>query len=141
MIRIAAAAALLVLAAPASAAGAVHKCKSADGQVHYSQQPCPASAEGEVLRVQPPATPVEPAAEDNRKSLDERIAAATDPVIKAQLQLEKQRCELAMTQLQRYADAPYLVEKHEDGTERQLSEKESEAAREKLRQQIESRCK
>lgn len=140
MIRFIAAAALMVLAAPASAAGSVYKCTDADGQTRYSQQPCPASAEGEVLRVQPPATPAEPAAEGERKSLDERIAAATDPVIKAQLQLEKQRCELAQTQLERYADAPYLVEKREDGTERKLSEKESEAAREKLRQQIESRC-
>ncbi|HEX7048188.1 MAG TPA: DUF4124 domain-containing protein [Gammaproteobacteria bacterium] len=135
-----AAAVIFAMQALPVAAGTVYKCTTADGKTIYSGQPCPETARSETLNVPEPATPDESAKTGDGKSLDERIAEATDPVIKAQLEIQKQRCELARTQLERYADAPYLIEKREDGTERQLSEEETKAAREKLRQQIENRC-
>lgn len=130
---------LATMALPA-AAGTVYKCTTADGKTVYSGQPCPETAQSETLQVPEAPAPDESTKTGDRKSLDERIAEATDPVIKAQLEIQKQRCELARTQLERYEDAPYLIEKNEDGSERQLSEEETKAAREKLRQQIENRC-
>lgn len=131
---------LALLAMPATAAG-VFKCTNAEGKTYYSERACPKDESAERLRVPKAATGDEAAgASSARKSLDQRIAEATDPVIKAQLELEKQRCELARTQLDRYNDAPYLIRKQEDGTEVQLSEEESQAERDKLRKQIEERC-
>ncbi|HEX7031155.1 MAG TPA: DUF4124 domain-containing protein [Gammaproteobacteria bacterium] len=143
MFRITAIAAFILLAAQLSPAGAgeVYKCTGADGKVRYSGQPCPESTQSETLQVPKAAAPAESAGEaKEQKSLDERIAEATDPVVKAQLQLQKQRCELARTQLQRYEDAAYLVQKREDGTERRLTEEETQAERDRLRRKIEERC-
>ena len=129
---------LLALAHPALA-GEVYNCTGADGKTYYSGQKCPASAEGEKLHVQRPATSDAPAA-DNRKSLDQQIAEATDPVVKARLQIQKQECELAATQLERYEGAPYLIEKQDDGSERRLTDEEAQAEKDKLRRMMEARC-
>lgn len=140
MIRIIALAAFAVLAGPA-AAGSVYKCTGADGKTYYSGQPCPASAQSETLRVPNPSSQDDTAsAEKKGKSLDERIAEAEDPVLKAQLELRKKQCELARTQLKRYEDAPYLVEKLDDGTERRLSEEETAAEKQRLRDMIATEC-
>jgi len=132
--------AFALLALPSGAAG-VYKCTNADGKTYYADQACPKSETAEKLRV-PRAATNDDAGDTTttRKSLDQRIAEATDPVVKAQLEIEKQRCELARTQIQRYEDAPYLVRKNEDGTEHRLSDEETRAEKDKLRRQIEERC-
>lgn len=131
---------LAALALPATAAP-VYKCTNAQGETYYSGQPCPKSDAAERLRVQRPASSDQAAADDNsRKTLDERIAEADDPVLKAQLELRKKECELARTQLSRYENAPYLIEKQADGTERRLSDEEAEAEKQRLRQLIDSEC-
>lgn len=142
MSRIAALPLLTLLAALAFpvAAGEVYKCTGADGKTYYSGQKCPAGADSEKLHVQRPTTSDAPAATEERKSLDEQIAEATDPVAKARLQIQKQECELAATQLERYEGAPYLVEKQADGSERRLTEEEAQAEIDKLRQKMEARC-
>lgn len=133
---------LATLALPAGA-GNVYKCTGENGETRYSSQPCPDAAESERLRVQRPASNT---GDDNTsaaggKTLDEQIAAATDPIRKAQLELRKKECELARSQLERYEGAPYLVEQQEDGTQRRLSEEETAAEKERLRGQIESQCR
>lgn len=143
MSRIAALSLLMLLAAFAlpAAAAEVYKCTGADGKTYYSGQKCPAGADGEKLHVQRPATSDEPAPTEKRKSLDEQIAEATDPVAKARLQIQKQECDLAATQLERYEGAPYLVEQQEDGTQRRLSDEETAAEKARLRGRIESQCR
>lgn len=133
-------AALLLVLAPAAQAGDVYKCVDADGKTQYSSRPCPKDAEGEKLAVQRPATPEEDGEAPPRKSLDERIAEATDPVVKARLEITKQECELAATQLKRYEDAPYLVQKQADGSERKLTPEEAEAEKDKIRRAMKERC-
>lgn len=143
IIAIAALVAVTMLAMQASpaAAGAVYKCTNADGKTYYAGQPCPESAQSETLRVpRPGADEKATAKEDDGKSLDERIAEAEDPVLKAQLQLRKKQCELARTQLKRYEDAPFLVEKLDDGSERRLSEEETAAEKQRLRGMITKEC-
>lgn len=129
------------LAAPASAAD-VYKCTGADGKTYYSSQRCPSSEQGSRLRVQRPTTLDESTKEDSGgKTLDQRIAETEDPVRKAQLELLKKECELARTQLSRYEDAPYLIEKKDDGTERRLSEEETAAEKARLSRKIAEQCK
>lgn len=142
MPRIAAILIFAVLALPATAAQ-VYKCTNADGSVEYSGQPCPDAAASETLRVQKPADADDGAGEGETqgKTLDERIAEAEDPVLKAQLELRKQECDLARTQLQRYENAPYLVQRMEDGTQRKLSEEEAAAEKQALRDMIQSECR
>lgn len=129
--------AMLGLAGPAAAAD-VYKCTGADGKTYYTGTPCPAGAEEKRLDV--PKAPPRAESQVPRKSLDERIAEATDPVVKAQLEIEKQRCELARTQLERYENAPYLIQRKDDGSERRLSDEEAAAEMQRLRQQIAERC-
>lgn len=143
MLRIAAILMLGALALPADAAP-VYKCTKADGSTYYSGQPCPETATSETLRVQKPATNAEGESgkqEPAGKTLDERIAEAEDPVVRAQLELRKKQCELARTQLERYEDAPYLVEKMEDGSQRRLSDEEAAAEKQKLREMLQGECR
>lgn len=133
--------AILAMQSSPVAAGTVYKCTDADGKTYYAGQPCPESAQSETLRVPRPGVDEEAAAKEGEgKSLDERIAEAEDPVLKAQLQLRKKQCELARTQLQRYEDAPFLVEKRDDGSERRLSEEETAAEKQRLRGMIAKEC-
>lgn len=130
-----------LLAMPASAAG-VFKCTNAEGKTYYSERACPKDESAERLRV-PRASGNDDASEatgNEGSSLDQQIADATDPVIKAQLELRKKECELARTQLQRYEDAPYLVEQQDDGTQRRLSDEETAAQKQQLRDLLAQRC-
>ena len=129
-----------LLATPASAAG-VFKCTNAEGKTYYSERACPKDESAERLRV-PKASADDEATAEGKKgsSLDEQIANATDPVLKAQLELRKKECELARTQLQRYEDAPYLVEQQADGTQRRLSDEETAAQKQQLRELLAQRC-
>lgn len=142
MARILAILVLAALAQPASS-GPVYKCTGADGKTYYSEQPCPKSASSEVLRVQKAPAGDEESADDADagKTLDERIAEATDPIVKARLELRKQECELARTALERYEGAPYLVERQADGSERRLSDEEAEAEKQQLRDKIRTECR
>lgn len=139
----AAAIAIVVLAVPAlpAEAASVYKCTDATGKTTYSERACPETQTAETLRVRPAPEPDESAAgAAGGKTLDQKIAEATDPVVKAELEIEKQRCELAATQLQRYEDAPYLVQKQADGSERRLSDEEAQAEKDKLRNILKERC-
>lgn len=141
MIRIAALL-LFACALPASAAG-VYKCTSADGKTVYSETPCPKDASAEKLRVPRSSSDADAGNTDDKtagNSLDAQIAAATDPVMKAQLELQKKQCELARTQLQRYESAPYLVEQQADGTQRRLSEEETAAEKARLKNLLAEKC-
>lgn len=133
---------LASLASPASAAD-VYKCTDAGGKTYYSGQRCPSSEQGTRLRVQRPATSSEENTKEtgDGKTLEQRIAEADDPVRKAQLELLKKECELARTQLSRYEDAPYLVEKKDDGTQRRLSDEETAAEKARLGRKIKEQCK
>lgn len=131
-----------LLAMPATAAG-VFKCTNAEGKTYYSERACPKDESAEKLRVPKATADDEASAEADGKegsSLDQQIANATDPVIKAQLELRKKECELARTQLQRYEGAPYLVEQQADGTQRRLSDEEAAAQKQQLRDLIAQRC-
>lgn len=141
MIRLAAIFLFALVAMPADAAG-VYKCTNAEGKTYYSDRACPKNESAERLRVPKSAQGDATAETDGEagSSLDQQIANATDPVVKAQLELRKKECELARTQLQRYADAPYLVEQQADGTQRRLSDEEAAAEKQKLRDMLASRC-
>lgn len=129
-----------LLAMPATAAG-VFKCTNAEGKTYYSERACPKDESTERLRVPKASADDEAPAEGAEgSSLDQQIANATDPVIKAQLELRKKECELARTQLQRYEGAPYLVEQQDDGTQRRLSDEEAAAQKQQLRDLIAQRC-
>lgn len=142
MLRLAVLAILASLALSAGAAN-VNKCTRADGSVYYSGQPCPSDEKRATVRV-PRSSSTEQADDQDApagKTLDERIAEADDPVLKAQLELRKKECDLARTQLGRYEDAPYLIEKKADGTERQLSEEETAAEKARLARMIKEQCR
>jgi hypothetical protein len=133
--------------APGSNAGDVNKCVDADGKVSYSSQPCPQDATAERVKIRKaPSSDDEASREEDAgepgsmKKLRERIAATDDPVHRAQLELTLQQCELANTQLQRYADAPYLVRQNDDGTKTRLSDEEAEAEKANLQQFLASDC-
>lgn len=143
MIRLAAILLVTLFALPAGAANGVYKCTNAQGKTYYSDRACPKDESAEKLRVPRAATGEESESDEpaGGKTLDEKIAEATDPVIKAQLELRKQECELARTQLQRYENAPYLVEQQDDGTQRRLSEEETAAEKQQLRDKITRECR
>lgn len=134
--------------APGSNAAEVNKCVDADGKVSYSSQPCPQDAAAEKVKIRRgPSSNEEASSEENAagepgsmKNLRERIAATDDPVHRAQLELTLQQCELANTQLQRYADAPFLVRQNDDGTKTRLTDEEAEAEKAQLRQLLASDC-
>ncbi|MDX1442656.1 MAG: DUF4124 domain-containing protein [Gammaproteobacteria bacterium] len=141
-----------LLALPFTAGAAeVNKCVDANGKVTYSSQPCPKDSQAERLKLrtrgasQPQA---EGDADDSAggapgsmQELDARIAAEEDPVLKAQLQITRQKCELAKTQMQRYEEAPYLVRKNDDGTQERLSDEEAAAEKAKVRQFLAQECR
>ena len=132
-----------VVAMPSGAAE-VYKCVSADGKVSYSSQPCPKDAAAEKLRLQRSQTAEQQDDGEQdaaQSSLDERIAKETNPVAKAQLEIQKQQCELVRTQLKQYEQAPYLIRKKEDGSEERLSEEESNAERQRLRDYLAKECR
>lgn len=139
----------LAFATPGQA-GEVNKCVDANGKVSYSSQPCPAGSQAEKLelRTDPASAPENEATEDKTESkpgsmqqLDARIAAEEDPVQKAQLEIIKQKCRLAKTQIQRYEDAPFLVRENEDGSKTRLSDEEAAAEKASVRQYLEENCR
>ena len=140
---------LLAFAAPVQSAE-INKCVDARGKVTYSSQPCPGNAQAETLklRTRPASTPAPEEAADEANSepgsmqqLDARIAAEDDPVQKAQLEIIKQKCQLAKTQIQRYEDAPFLVRENEDGTKTRLSDEEAAAEKAEVRQYLAENCR
>lgn len=128
------------LALPASAAE-VYKCVNSDGKVSYSSQPCPKDAAAEKLRLQKAPTVQDDETTGELSGWDARIAAETDPEQKKRLEILKQQCELAETQLKKYEAAPYLVTRSDDGSEKKLSKEEGEAEKQKLRDFMTRECK
>ena len=125
---------------PAVASGQVYRWVDEDGKVHYSDKPVE-QAERVEIRVTRPASSAKSTSDaSTSSSLDDQIAAEEDPVKKGQLQLKKQECDLARAVLNKYEDAPYLVEKQADGTERFLSKDEVAAEKLKVQQQIAANC-
>lgn len=143
--------ALLAFAPQTDAAGEVNKCVDDKGKVTYSSRPCPGNTTSETVRIR--RAPVADDAVDNAEGngeagapgslqqLDARIAETDDPVVKAQLQLTRQQCELAKTQLERYDNAPYLMRKNDDGSQTKLSDEEAAAEKAKLRSFLAQECR
>lgn len=137
--------------AQATLAGEVNKCVDADGKVTYSSQPCPenSAAEKVKLRKGPSSNDAAGNGDDEEgagepgsmQQLRERLANTDDPVLKAQLELTKQQCELARTQLDRYEDAPYLMRENNDGTKTRLTDDEAAAEKARLRRYLAQECR
>lgn len=142
---------LLVIPATSQAAE-VNKCVDANGKVTYSSQPCPEDSKAERLKLRTRGAS-QPEAEEgandgegkgepgSMRELDARIAAEEDPVVKAELELIRQQCELAKTQMQRYEEAPFLVRKTDDGTQERLSDEEAAAEKARVRQMLSEKCR
>lgn len=132
------------------AAGEVNKCIDPNGKVTYSSQPCPDDSVRETVRIRNNRSSDAGNAgnEDGKgepgsmQELDRRIEAASDnPVLKAQLELTRQQCQLAKTQLERYANAPYLVRQDEQGNQVRLSDEEAAAEKARLRSYLAQECR
>lgn len=126
---------------PGLAAAQVYRWVDEDGKVHYSDKPVE-QAERVNIRVDRPRPSAGEASAEQAagSSIEDQIAAEEDPVKKAQLQVRKQECDLARAVLDKYANAPYLVEKQADGTERRLSDDEAAAEKSKVEQQVANNC-
>ena len=125
---------------PAVALGQVYRWVDEDGKVHYSDKPVEQAERVDVRVTRPSKSDSSASAASATSSIEAQIAAEEDPVKKGQLQLIKQECDLARAVLDKYENAPFLVEKQADGTERFLSADEAAAEKVKVQQQIASNC-
>ena len=125
---------------PAVALGQVYRWVDEDGKVHYSDKPVEQAERVDVRVTRPAKSDSSSSAASATSSIEAQIAAEEDPVKKGQLQLIKQECDLARAVLDKYENAPFLVEKQADGTERFLSADEAAAEKVKVQQQIANNC-
>jgi len=148
-LAIAAALMLAVTAAGTAAAGDIFKWTDEDGNVHFGD--IPAGQESEKVAIQSrPTNParvqamVQSRTDTAAKAAEEEAAATpagpSPEEIQAQADERAEKCSQSRAQLQRFLTSRRLYREDEDGERVYLDEDETQAARERVENQVQDYC-
>ncbi len=138
---------LAVTAAGPAAAGDIFKWTDEDGNVHFGD--VPVSAESEKVAIQSRPTNPERVQANVQSRADaaakaaEAAAAPAGPspeVLQAQADARAEKCSTSRARLQRFVTSRRLYRQDENGERVYLDEDETQAARERVENQVQDYC-